>query len=180
MKKIFLKFLNISALILLCTALLCSCEDKSQNNLIDLHSFPFEYTGRLVFDGTEYSVNASAENESSFSVTFLQPNELEGVSFVFENGEPHILYDGTKIPLSDSEYFTENGVLLMKEMFSQTKEDLVGISIETIENEELNAAEYVIESGRVTVYSKKDRTLPVHIRLKTPDHEITFSPQGQN
>ena len=53
MKKFFLlKLLNITAVILLCMSLLCSCEDKSQSNLIDLHSFPFEYTGRLVFDGT--------------------------------------------------------------------------------------------------------------------------------
>lgn len=151
-----------------------SCgKDKAKSGRF-LSEYPLKVHAVVNFDGKDYEIDISMEEKNDISITFSVPDVLKNTVLRMKNGECFMEYMGLEIPITDGGYSAENGLLLIRHVFSLTANDY--FSAETVKESGVKfcVEHYKTELGDVSIYFLPDAGLPSKVRAVLNGHTVNL------
>lgn len=151
-----------------------SCgKDKAKSGRF-LSEYPFHLHAVVNFDDKEYEIDISMEGKNDISITFSVPDVLKNTVLKMKNGECFMQYMGLEIPITDGGYSAENGLLLIRHVFSLTANDY--FSTETVKESGVKfcVEHYKTDLGDVSIYFLPDAILPSKVRAVLNGHTVNL------
>ncbi len=160
-------------LVVLSLCLLCSC-DRQDIRFLDYQSYPLDITGILFLDGKEYKAKLTSSSKENFSVTFITPSELEGLTFKLENKKVTISDGIIEQEISDEGYCLSYGILLARKLFCLDPKEMSGAGVTTENGIKYSFSSYKTDLGQVTVYTQTGASSPEKIKATLNGCDISF------
>ncbi|MBE6718722.1 MAG: hypothetical protein E7574_05675 [Ruminococcaceae bacterium] len=162
----------IASIILVMAIILFGCSSKPET-FLEYQNSNFEAEATLEINSDKYSVNIVKSAPDTYKITFLSPENLQGV-FIEKNGE-NVVYSvgNVQIPIKNG----TNLVADMTEVFSMAKENLVSDKDEMFNGVKVNTKKFSKETIDTVVYVSAENSLPIRIETSINGNEInmTFS-----
>lgn len=169
MKKIFV-FAALCAVILV---LLTSCSGRSLKRFN--FDYPLDFHAQIKFDGRDYEANVSLSGEADMRIAFTKPESLKNTVLEIKSGNCYLRVSGITLPITDGGYSSENGLLLIRDIFSLPHSSYTDANVITSSGIKYCVENYKTKDGNVSAYFAEGKTLPDKISAVLRGHEIEIT-----
>lgn len=163
---------------IICTALcavilimLVSCEKGSSSKRFDM-SHPFDIHAYVKFDGRDYEADITFENENDIKISFCAPENMKNTVLEMKNGEAFLHVFGITFPVNDGGYSSDNGLLLIRHLFTVTNKNYLDASVIKSGGVKYSVENYSTNNGKVSIYFASDKKMPDKITASLRGHDI--------
>lgn len=152
--------------------MLSSCAIKKQDEGRDFSTYPIELRAKVNFDGKDHEILYRQNGKDSLEIEFVTPEELSTLRLTYDNGACTLYCGDIIIPINDGGYACENGILLIRKLFSVTPGDFIGA--ETVKRSGINycAEKYSLNGGEVRLYFGENEDFPDIAEAQINGHTI--------
>ncbi len=161
-------------LILFPSFLLFSCAPREAEDGHFLSSYPLNVRAEITFDGRIYEAEISICDENELSVSFLSPSSLSGTAVSLKDGVGSITFDGITVPITDGGYSSENGILLLRHIFSLESKSFRDADVKTVSGIKYCIEHYRVPEGEIDVYFPNASDIPNKVEARLNGHEISL------
>ena len=166
MKKIIV-FEALCAVIL---ALLTSCRGKSLKRFN--YEYPLNFHAEIKFDGRDYEADVSIGSDSDMTLAFTKPESMNSTVLEIKSGKSYLHVSGITLPINDGGYSSENGLLLIRQIFSLPHNSYTDADVITSSGIKYCVENYKTKDGSVSAYFADGKSLPDKISAVIRGHEI--------
>ena len=150
--------LAFTALCAVILVLFVSCGSGRATKRLDI-SYPFDIHAYIKFDGRDYEADVTLTGENDIRIKFCAPESLKNTVLEMKNGEAFLHVSGITFPVNDGGYSSDNGLLLIRHLFSVTDKNY------SVEN-------YTTDTGRISAYFVSGKQIPDKISASLRGHDI--------
>ncbi len=149
-----------------------SCGKQGAKNGRFLSGYPLHLRAEVNFDGKDYEIDVSMQENNDISITFSAPEVLKNTALKMKNGECFMQYMGVEVPITDGGYSADNGLLLIRHVFSLSANDYIKTDTVKESGVKYYVEQYKTNFGNVSVFFLSDATLPSRISATLNGHTL--------
>ncbi len=169
---IFLK--KVLAFTALCAVILVffvSCGSGRETKRLDI-SYPFDIHAYIKFDGRDYEADVTVTSENDIRITFCAPESLRNTVLEMKSGEAFLHVSGITFPVNDGGYSSDNGLLLIRHLFTVTNKNYINASVVKSGGIRYSVENYTTNAGKISAYFVSGKPMPDKISASLRGHEI--------
>ena len=167
MKKVILFFMVLVTILSVFT----SCGNEKKSKRPDF-SYPIEFRADIKFDGRDYKADVTIHDEANIKIAFLFPDNLKDATLEMKNGECFLNVFGITLPITDGGYSSDNGLLLLRHLFSFSASDFTDGEVVKIGGVRYSVDNYKTDGGKISAYYSSNTKMPDKISASLYGHEI--------
>lgn len=161
-------FTALCAVILI---LFASCTGGKNLNRFNL-AYPLDVHAYIKFDGRDYEADITVNDENNIKVSFSAPEKLKNTVLEMKNGECFLHVSGITLPINDGGYSSENGLMLIRHLFSLSHKNYSDASVINSGGIKYCVENYVTKAGKISAFFASDKPMPDKISAVLYGHEI--------
>lgn len=152
-----------------------SCGKQGAKNGRFLSEYPLRLHAAVNFDGKDYEIDIVMEDKNDISIAFTAPEVLKNTVLKMKNGECFMQYMGVEVPITDGGYSSDNGLLLIRHVFTLTANDYIKTDTVKESGVKYYVEHYKTNFGNVSVYFISDAAFPSRISATLNGHTLVLS-----
>lgn len=149
---------------------LCCCE-KSVERQKHKPDYPLSAALKVIFDGKEYGINASFENDGEGELTFVSPSSLKGLKLAFGKDGATLNYCGVRIPI-DTDYASKHGILMLRDIMTADRDGFSGAKMIKRSGVSYCRERYESDGFRIDVFFREGNDMPSFIEAEAKGRSI--------
>ena len=165
------KVIVVTALCAVILILLASCGGGKNLKRFNL-TYPLDVHAYIKFDGRDYEADITVSDENDIRISFSAPDSLRNTVLEMKNGQCYLHVSGITLPITDGGYSSENGLLLVRLVFSLSNKSYTDASVIKSAGIKYCVENYVTKAGRISAYFASDKPMPDKISAVLNGHEI--------
>lgn len=163
--------LAFTALCAVILVLFVSCGGGRATKRLDI-SYPFDIHTYIKFDGRDYEADVTLTGENDIRIIFCAPESLKNTVLEMKNGEAFLHVSGITFPVNDGGYSSDNGLLLIRHLFSVTDKNYTDASVIKSGGIKYSVENYTTDTGRISAYFVSGKQIPDKISASLRGHDI--------
>ena len=165
------KIISVTALCAVILVLLCSCSGGKNLKRFNL-TYPLDVHAYINFDGRDYEADVTVNDEDNIRISFTAPEKLNNTVLEMIDGKCYLNVFGINIPITDGGYTSENGLLLIRHVFSLSSKNYADASVIKSGGVKYCVENYETKDGRISAYVVSDKPIPDKISAVLRGHSI--------
>lgn len=135
-------------------------------------TYPLDVHAYISFDGRDYEADITVDDESNIRISFSSPDNLKNTVLEMKNGECFLNVLGITLPITDGGYSSENGLLIIRHVFSLSHKNYTDASVIKDGGVKYCVENYTVKAGKISVFFASDKPIPDKISAVLNGHEI--------
>lgn len=148
-----------------------SCGDGRETKRLDI-DYPFDIHAFIKFDGRDYEADVTLTGENEIRIIFCAPESLKNTVLEMKNGESYLHVSGVTLPINDGGYSSENGLLLIRHLFTVSQKNYTDASVIKHGGVKYSVENYTTNEGKISAYFVSGKQMPDKISANLHGHEI--------
>ncbi len=165
------KIIVVTALCAVILVLLCSCGGGKHLKRFNL-TYPFDVHAYINFDGRDYEADITVNDEDNIRISFTAPEKLKNTVLEMKDGKCYLNVFGINLPITDGGYSSENGLFLIRHVFSLSHKNYADASVVKSAGVKYCVENYETKAGKISAYFASDKPIPDKISAVLHGHKI--------